>query len=347
MKRLTLPVALRVARYLIAQPGFRRLALAATLSLGVLVVGLRQCAKPATESGSVAAAEGERADGTPAFCRKLDPDGVYVFGEVGEKREAVRAIASVDDPTSYCEIPNRKTSLPSLGADRRLLYVEDLGTSGERVVQYDPAGNPSRIETPNCTTRFGWLAHAGKTFFYGCEVRDPYEKTWIPVFYREGGKIIGYGLGVRKVIGQPSGNSALVLADSGPAIVNMETNSITPISDLPPNPRHVRAVSDGFLATTDSPDGKSLLWRIERNGRAKLQGEFAALGAEAIHAAQTLTKNGELYEYVYADREDPSRRLVVRTLKKVRTVYSEADLERRGIPFVRLTGRDSEIFTSR
>ncbi|CAN5924784.1 hypothetical protein BH11MYX4_BH11MYX4_15720 [soil metagenome] len=329
-----LSVAGRLLRLLAAEPRVRRAAVRGGAAILALGMAIRLC------GGGSSAAPSEVGAKVPAFCKRFDPSEIYLWGEVRKGSDVTRAISTLSDPASYCELPARATFLPSVREDRRLMYVRDHGSSGERAYFYEPGGGPPpELPTPNCVTRFSWLAYGARHMHYGCEVRDPYEKAWIPAFYRNAGELIGSGRGLSKAFGEPSDGRVFADTRDGLAVLDMGTNEVFPVSGLPSAPRLVRATRWGFLAMTDSSDGDDArLWRIDRSGAVALEGKLAALPERAVHSALGMTSDGDVYEYLPAlpDAADGTNTIVVRTRARTRTVYSDGEWKKRGKPFVRL-----------
>lgn len=327
-------VAVRVLGYLAKQRGVRVAALRGGVGLLVAAMVWRACgSRPAAPSQVDTRPEPQ----VPAFCKRFDPSELYLWGETVEAGTGAhrRAIATAAAPDVYCELPARETSLPSVRPDRRLMFVRNFGKSGERAYRYESAGGDGElVPTPNCVTRFSWLTDAERHLHYGCEVRDPYEKQWIPVFYRDAGALIGSGKGLERVLGEPSDGSIVADTRDGLAVVDMGTNEVKPITGLPRTPLLVRATRKGFLAMTDSSSGDDArLFRIDRNGAVTPDGVLAALPAGAVHTPLAMTTDGEVFEYL-PDAKDNT--VVGRTRRGLRTVYSDAEWKKRGRPFVRL-----------
>jgi hypothetical protein len=278
----------------------------------------------------------------PAFCKRFDPKELYLWGEVLEGGTYRRAISELSAPDVYCALPERATFLPSVRADRRLMFMRDFAKDGERAYLYDTSGEGELVDTPSCRTRFTWLRYSDRHMHYGCSQWDIYDKEWKPVFYRDAGAVIGYGKGLERVFGDPSDGKIVAVAHDGLAVVDIGTNEVKPIKGLPWLPTFVRATSKGFLAMTESAArNDARLWRIAFDGTVTADGALAPLPAKASHDAVGMTSDGEVFEYLPARSgdEEPSNTIVARTRSGTRTVYSDAEWKKRGRPFVRLDTR--------
>lgn len=288
----------------------------------------------------------------PAFCKRFDPQALYVWGEVVVGSTKTRAIAEISAPDVYCELPARATFLPSVRPDRRLMFMRDFGRDGERAYLYETGGDGERVETPSCTTRFSWLDYADRHMHYGCQFKDIYDKEWKPIFYRDAAAVIGFGKGMERVFGDPSDGKVVALTRAGLTVVDMGTNTEKPIKGLPSQPLLVRATRKGFLALTENGErNDARLWQIAFDGTVSPEGALAALPANRGHNALAMTSDGEVLEsFADASEDEPSNKIVARTRKATRTVYSDAEWKTRGKPFVRLdtrSGWGAGVVTSR
>jgi hypothetical protein len=305
------------------------------MAMGFVGLGLmwRACT-----SAAVPPTEATATPQVPAFCKRFDPKAVYVWGETLEGSTYTRAIAELDAPDVYCQLPSRSTFLPSIRPDRRLMFMRDFGKDGERAYLYEAGGGDGeKIETPHCETRFSWLRYSDRHLYYGCKYWEIYEKEWLPIFYRDAASVIGYGKGVERVFGDPSDGSVVALTRDGLAVVDVGTNEVKKITGLPQYPQFVRATRKGFLAMTQTGYGDDArLWRIDRDGVVTPDGALAALPEKSVHDAVAMTSDGEVYEYLPSRSSEGANIIMVRTRTTTRTVYSDADWKKRGKPFVRL-----------
>lgn len=337
-----LAVAARVAGYLARQRGVRRAALrVAVVALGAGLLW-RACAHRSAGS-DVPPTEAAPAPQVHAFCKRFDPKAIYVWGETLEGSTYTRAIAELDAPDVYCQLPSRSTFLPSIRPDRRLMFMRDFGKDGERAYLYDASGGDGeKIETPQCTTRFSWLRYSDRHLYYGCQYWEYYDKEWLPIFYRDAASVIGYGKGVERVFGDPSDGSVVALTRDGLSVVDVGRNEVKKVTGLPRLPDLVRATSKGFLALTQTGYGEDArLWRIDRDGAVTLDRELAALPPSSVHAALAMTSDGDVYEYLPGRTKDDANTVVLRTRTTTRTVYSDAEWKKRGKPFVRLDTKNA------
>jgi hypothetical protein len=343
-----MPLLVRAARVLLFL--LDRPRTVGSVAVAIVAVGIGRARSAAVDAASVVPIAEE-----PAFCNNLDRTDVYLWGEVGaEGPNAVRAFASVKDPTSYCTVRTRATFAPRLRrADGRLAYLEWLDNGGgERAQLFVGGGMPVDVATPHCVTRFRWFEFDGTRPHYGCEVRDPYDKEWYPVFYRDDGVLIGARRGLTSAVGDPSAETILAYANEGLSIVDTrDATVIVEVTGLSGEPKRARAAPEGFILAAASGDERRL-WQIDRAGRATLVGSYAALPSTGTQATLALATDGALYEYV-PDVHGPDGRtneVVVRTLKESRVIYSDAKLKEQGRPYVRLdtkTQFGAGVFTAR
>src|SRR4051794_36061830 len=111
-------VAVRVVRYVARQERTRKVAVRAAILLGALGVCWQACGHARHDDAHI----DQESAKVPAFCKRFDPKQVYLWGEVVEGSTKTRAIAELDAPDSYCELPSRSTFLPSVRPDRRLMF---------------------------------------------------------------------------------------------------------------------------------------------------------------------------------------------------------------------------------
>lgn len=303
----------------------------ATAALVIFALGRWACAVPEAPASTPVEVL-EEADSAPAFCKKLDPKEVYLWGAVQLNGKYQRAFSKLSDPKSFCAIGSAHATLPSLRADGRMAYV---GTDGktQRIEIYEPGKAPTILPSPKCAYRFVRLEHAGNVPHYGCEIYDDYGKEWNATFFYDDGKLIGRGRMLRALFGAPAANGTVIARSGGKLeLLEIADNAGKPLEGLPAAPSLVRPVGKEFLAVAGKD---AALYRIDRDGVAKELGRFAKNHHRNHGYRIGFATTGELYEMSGADKRGQACLLVKRTFESAEIVYDELELRKDGAPYVR------------